>query len=58
MQLTKKQRVFLVTAWMRYESYQGVSQEFTENFPERNVLNKATIWKNVKKNREESTKRL
>ena len=54
-QLTQEQRVFLVTAWMRSKSYQVVSQEFSENFPERNVLNKTTIWKNVKKYREEGT---
>ena len=58
MQLTKQQRVFLVTAWMRSKSYQVVSQEFSENFPERNVPNKTTIWKNVKKYREEGTKRM
>ena len=54
MQLTKQQRVFLVTAWMRSKSYQVVFQEFSENFPERNVPNKTTtIWKNAKKYREE-----
>ena len=58
MQLTKQQRVFLATAWMRSKSYQVVSQEFLENFPERNVQNKTTIWKNVKKYREGGTKRM
>ena len=57
MQLTKQQRVLLVTTWMRSESYQVVSQEFSENFPERNVPNKTTIWKLVKKYHEEGTKR-
>ena len=47
-QLTKQQRVFLVTAWMRSKSYQVVSQKFSENLPE----------KNVKKYREEGTKRM
>ena len=45
MQLTKQQRVFLVPAWMRSKSYQVVPKEFSENFPERNVPNKTTIWK-------------
>ena len=58
MQLTKQQRVFLVTAWLRFKSYQVVSQEFSENFSERNVPNKTTIWENVKKYREEGTKRM
>ena len=58
MQLTKPQRVFLVTAWMRSKSYQVVSQEFSENFHEKNILNKTTTWKNFKKYREEGTKRL
>ena len=43
---------------MRSKSYQVVSHEFSENFPERNVLNKTTIWKNVKKFREEGTKKM
>ena len=29
--------VFHETAWMRSKSYQVVSQEFLENFPEKNV---------------------
>ena len=58
MQLTKQQRVFLETAWMRFKSYQVVSQEFSENFPERNVPNNTTIWKHVKKYREEGTKKM
>ena len=53
MQLTKQQRVFLVTAWMRSKSYRVVSQICSENFPERNIPNKITILKNVKKYREE-----
>ena len=57
MQLTKQQRVFLATAWMRFKSYQVDSQEFSEHFSERNVPNKTTIWKNVKKYRKEGTKR-
>ena len=40
---------------MLSNSYQVVSQEFSENFSERNVPNKTTIWKNVKKYREEGT---
>ena len=51
-------RVFLVTAWMRSISYQVVSQEFSENFPEKNIPNKITICKTVKKYREEGTKRM
>ena len=59
LQLTNQQRVFLVTAWMRSKSYQVVSQEFSENFPERNVPNKTTIWKKCQEySREESTKRM
>ena len=58
MQHAKQQRVLLVTAWMRFKSYQVVSQEFSENFPERNVPNKTTIWKNVKKFREEAIKKM
>ena len=57
MQLTKQHCVFLVLAWMLSKSYQVVSQEFSENFPEKNVLNKTTIWKNVKKYREKGTKK-
>ena len=49
---------FLVTAKMRSKSYQVVSEKCSENFPERNVPNKSTIWKNVKKYREEGTKRM
>ena len=49
---------FVVTAWMRSQSYQIVSQEFSENFPERNVANKTTIWKKIKKYCEEGTKRM
>ena len=40
---------------MRSKSYQIVSQEFTEKFPERNVPNTTTIWKYVEKYREEGT---
>ena len=59
MQLTRQQRVVLVTAWMRSKSYEVVPQEFSEKFSERNVPNKTTIWKkNVKKNCEEGTKRM
>ena len=58
MQLTKQQRVLLVAVWMRSKSYQVISQEISENFPERNVPNKTTIWKNVKKYREERTKKM
>ena len=47
MQLIKQQRVFLVTAWLRSKSYQVVSQEFSENFSDRN-----------KKYREEGTKKM
>ena len=54
MQLTKQQRVFLVTAWMRSKSYRVVSQEFSEG----NVPNKTTIWRNVKQYPEEGTKRM
>ena len=46
---------FFVAAWMRSKSYQVVSQEFSENFSERNFLNKTTISKYVKKYREEGT---
>ena len=45
MQLTKQQRIFFVAAWMRSKSNQVVSQEFSENFPEGNVLNKTTFLK-------------
>ena len=40
------------------KSCQVVSQEFSETFPEINVPNKTTIWKNIKKYREEGTKRM
>ena len=41
---------------MQSKSYQVASQEFSENSPEGNVSkNKTTIWKNVKKYREEDT---
>ena len=40
---------------MRSKSYQVISQEYPENFPERNVPNKTTIWKHVKKYRENGT---
>ena len=55
MQLTKQQRVFLVTVLMRSKSYQVVSKEFSENFLKRNVPNTTKIRKNVKKYREERT---
>ena len=55
MQLTTQRHVFLVTGWMRSRRYQVVSQEFSKNFPERNVPNRTTAWKNVKKYREEGT---
>ena len=58
MQLTKQERVFLVTALMLPKSYQAVSQEFSENFPERNFPNKITILKNAKKYLEDSTKKM
>ena len=35
-----------------------VFQEFSENFPEWNVRNKTTIWKNVEKYCEEGTKKM
>ena len=49
MHLTMQQRVFLVTTWMRSKSHEVVSREFSENFPERNVLNKTTILKKRQK---------
>ena len=49
---------FFVTAWMRSKSYQVVSHEFSESFPERNVQNNSTTCKNIKKYREEGTKRM
>ena len=55
MQLTKQQRVFLVTVLMRSKSYQVVSKEFSENFLKINVPNTTKIRKNVKKYREERT---
>ena len=63
MQLTKQQRfscnsVAYLRMWCAIPLPQVVSQEFSENFPERNVPNKTTIWQNVKKYREESTKRM
>ena len=38
---------------MQSKSYQVVSQEFSENFPQGNVPNKTTIGENVKKYRED-----
>ena len=55
MQLTKQQRIFIVTAWFESKSLSQVAQDFSEKFPERNVPNKTTIWKNVRKYREEGT---
>ena len=55
MQLAKQQRVLLVTAWMRSKSYQVCCRVFSEDFPEKSVPNKTTIWKNVEKYREEGT---
>ena len=55
MQLTKEQRVFIVTVWMRSKSYQVVSEQFANNFPERNVPNKTTIVENEIKYLKEGT---
>ena len=55
MQLTKQQRIFIVTDWFESKSLSQVAQDFSEKFPESNVPNKTTIWKNVRKYREEGT---
>ena len=55
MQLTKEQRIFIVTVWMRSKSYQVVSEQFANNFPERNVPNKTTIVENEIKYLKEGT---
>ena len=43
---------------MRSKCYQVLSQEFSEKFSLRNVPDKTTIWKNIKKYCEEGIKKM
>ena len=55
MQLTKDQRVFVVTTWTSTKSIKGVQQLFSERFPEQESTSKNTIWQNVKKYQQAGT---
>ena len=58
LQFTKQQRFSCNRVGAIQKLSSLVSQVFSENIPERNVPNKRTIWKNVKKYRDEGTKRM
>ena len=49
MQLSKEQRVFVVTSYLRTGSFKLVQQDFEQRFPKRALTTKKTIWTNVNK---------
>lgn len=55
MQLSKQQRVFVVTSYLRTGSFKLVQQDFEQRFPERASPTKKTIWTNVNKFKNEGT---
>lgn len=55
MQLSKEQRVFVVTSYLRTGSFKLVQQDFEQRFPERASPTKKTIWTNVNKFKTEGT---
>ncbi|KAF2344201.1 Protein of unknown function DUF4817, partial [Trinorchestia longiramus] len=57
MQLTKEQRVFVVTIWISTKSIKRVEALFAQHFPGRRSSCKDTIWKNTYKYRREGTSR-
>ena len=54
-QLTEQQKVFVVKNYCETKSFEIVQQRFEENFPERSSPTKKTIWKNVRKFKNEGT---
>lgn len=55
MQLSKEQRVFVVTKFLQSGSIRDVQALFEEHFPDRPSPTKTTIWRNVKKYQTEGT---
>jgi hypothetical protein len=55
MQLTREQRVFIVTSYNRSKSLKQVQNSFVQQFPERTSPTKRTILKNVQKFNENGT---
>lgn len=55
MQLTKEQRVFVVTNFIKTGSIKQVQDSFEQRFPGRHPPSKPTIWKNVRKYQHEGT---
>ena len=48
-QLTQAQRVFIVETYNRTHSFRDVQEGFRDNFPDRNIPTKSTIFYNVRK---------
>ena len=48
-QLSKEQRVVIVTAYIRTQSIHLTQQEFHEHFPDREIPARTTIYYNVRK---------
>ena len=55
MQLTKDQRVFVITNFIRTGSIKQVQDLFEQHFPDRHPPSKPAIWKNVRKYRKDGT---
>ena len=53
MQLTREQRVFVVTKFLQSGSIQAVQSSFEEQFPDMPFPTKTIVWKIVQKYRSE-----
>ncbi|KAF2350461.1 Protein of unknown function DUF4817 [Trinorchestia longiramus] len=57
MELTKEQKVFVVTTWISTRSIKRVQALFAQHFPGRRSSCEDTIWKNANKYQQEGTSR-